>query len=278
VHVALSPISVNRLGGIFGLRLPHEEITASGTFAIRIPEGVAAGSRITGIVDVLLKGYVPPHPAELDGFVFGDTTSVSTRYSLEPEAMRAVLSESRVKAGRFELAGGGELRATLAGAELELALSGSLPCNALASAMAESRLGRALGKVSGKAAMQVVGGSVGVHVAVRARSTEPDKARVLKTITPGCGLKQLTFEELVKLGELVPEALDPKVAKDFEALLKKNLPGLPLLVPPPKLPEFPGIPLPQFPKPPAAGTPKSSNGSKKPLAPETTSERPAQSP
>src|SRR5690606_18706848 len=100
-------------------------------------------------------------------------------------------------------------------ARLALLLSGALPCNALASAVAQSRLGQALGKVTGKAALQVLSGSVGVRVSIDADSRDPARPRVLKTITPGCGLKPLSLEELVKLGELVPEALDPQVARDF---------------------------------------------------------------
>jgi hypothetical protein len=253
VNVALAPIPLTRLGALLRVALPLEGVTASGTLTARIPNNLAAGGRVAGNVDVLLKGYVPPHPVELDGFVFGDTTSVSTHYVVEAEQLRVVLTQSRVRAGRFELAGEGELRAEVQGARLSLILRGQLPCNALASAAAESRLGRALGKVTGKAALQVVSGTVGVHVAVDANTSDLGRARVLKTISPGCGLKPLTIEELVKLGELLPEALDPKVAKDFEELLRKNLPGL---IPPPgsprlTLPDLSTLPLPKFPPPPS---------------------------
>jgi hypothetical protein len=50
---------------------------------------------------------------------------------------------------------------------------------------------------------------------------------VVRTITPGCGLRPLSFEELVKLGELAPEALDPAVMADLKRLLEEGVPKIP---------------------------------------------------
>ena len=228
VNVALSPVSLVRLGALFGVTTSFgRNVTASGTFTARVPEALALGAAIDGSVDMALKGYIPPHPVELDGFVFGDTTSFATRYRLEPERLRAELSGTRVKAGAFTLSGSGLFEASLPEFALGLLLSGALPCNTLASAAAQTRLGQALGKVTGKAALQTLSGSVGVRVSVQATSANLANPRVLKTISPGCGLKPLSFAELVKLGELLPEALDPKVAQDFQELMRKTLPGLP---------------------------------------------------
>src|SRR5690606_15695640 len=107
---------------------------------------------------------------------------------------------------------------------LTLVLRGTLPCAALASATAESRLGRALGKLAGQAARQTLTGSVGVRVAVDLRTSRLSEPRILKTIVPGCGLRALSAAELVALGELVPEALTPEVMADFERLLRTGLP------------------------------------------------------
>jgi hypothetical protein len=122
--------------------------------------------------------------------------------------------------------------------------------------MAESRLGRALGVVAGKAARQVIGGTVGVKVTIDADTRELAKARVVKSITPGCGLRPLSPEKLMRLGELVPEALDPAVAADTERLLQRELdkiaPGEKI-----ELPDFGGfrLPLPTFRVPPASSRP-----------------------
>lgn len=228
IQATLAPVLLGRLGEILGVRLPKPNATLSGTLDARVPQGWMVGARISGRLDGVLKGYVPPHPAELDGFVFGDTTSFGTGFLVEPEQLRIVLESTSLRAGRFELSGGGELRAEGLDARLKMLLSGTLPCNALAGAAAETRLGRSLGQVTGKAARQVVSGNVGVRVSVEAWASALERAQILKTITPGCGLKALTLKELVQLGELVPEALRPEVAQDFEKLLEKGLPQLDL--------------------------------------------------
>jgi hypothetical protein len=223
VHAALRPISVGELGKALGIALPRPDIGVSGSVDLSIPKSLLSG-RVTGRVDFALKGYVPPHPIELDGFVFGDTTSVASALELQPERLRIEIKDARVKAGRFEVTGGGELRAEGRNAgRLLLLLRGELPCNALAGIVAETRLGRALGKLSGKAARTIIGGGVGVRVSVDVSTDKPDKAQIVKTITPGCGLRPLSFEELVKLGELAPEALDPAVLADLKKVLEEGI-------------------------------------------------------
>lgn len=265
VHVALRPITVGELGKALAVGLPRPEIGISGSADLSVPKSLLSG-RVTGRVDFALKGYVPPHPLELDGFVFGDTTTVASALELQPERLRIEIKDARVKAGRFEVTGGGELRAEGRNqGRLLLSLRGELPCNALAGVVAETRLGRALGKLSGKAARTVIGGGVGVRVSVDVSTENPDKAQIVKTITPGCGLRPLSFEELVKLGELAPEVLDPAVLADLKKVLEEGvhapansalpnleIPGLGKL----DFPSFPGLG-----KPPAGGSkPKSSGG------------------
>jgi hypothetical protein len=186
--------------------------------------------------------------------VFGDTTTVSSRFQLEPDALRVRLEDVVIKAGRFVLTGTGQVSWEVDHAKLSLRLSGQLPCAELASAAAESRLGRALGRVSGKAARQVLAGSVGVRVVVDADTREPERARTLKTITPGCGLRALSIAELVALGELVPEALDPRVLRDLQTLLEAPLPTFPNLGKDTQLilPGIGSLPFPPLPKAPSS--------------------------
>jgi hypothetical protein len=245
VHVALNPIALGKLAAALKLRLPLPEVVVNGSVDSALPSSAAPLARVSGRTDITLKGYVPPHPVELDGFVFGDTTTISALFALEPELLRLSLDDVTVKAGRFALKGQGELRLVGAQPRLVLALTGSLPCAALAGAAAETRLGRSLGKLTGNAARITLEGAVGVRVTVDANLDDPDGARVLKTISPGCGLKPLTLVELRALGELLPQALDPNLAKDFEKLLKAP-PTLPNLGPDvildlPPLPQLPAL-------------------------------------
>jgi hypothetical protein len=259
-HLALAPIPLAKLGAALGVELPLAETVLSGTLDVNTTGAITPLSHFSGRADFTLKGYIPPHPIELDGFVFGDSTTLSSKFEVEPELLRVRFSELAVKAGSFELKGEGELRLeALDHGRLTASLRGSLPCAALAAAAAQSRLGQALGRLTGKAALQTLSGGVGVRVAVDADTRELEKARVLKTITPGCGLKPLTLAELQALGELAPGALDPAVLRDLDALLKGPLPTLPNLGPGlnlklPALPRFPALPS----KPAASSKPATS--------------------
>jgi hypothetical protein len=264
LHVGLSPIALGRLGALFAKEMPLPEVLLSGTVDALSPPNSTPPAGVNGRADFTLKGYIPPHPPELDGFVFGDTTAFGAHFTVELERARVRLDEAIVKAGSFVLEGAGELRMESDRSRLVLALTGQLPCNALAGAAAETRLGRALGRVTGKAAREILSGGVGIRVAIDADPADPAHARVLKTISPGCGLKPLTLAELSALGELLPEALDPQVAKDFETLMKAPLPSLPNLGPGTQLnlPNLSALPLPTLqlplPAPPKAGSKKAA--------------------
>ncbi len=249
LHLALAPIALGKLSKVLGLELPLPDTVLSGTIDVKGLDTSAPLSRASGALGFILKGYIPPHPVELDGFVFGDTTELGSSFILEPERLGVRFADLRVKAGQFALRGAGGLRLEGDHGRLTAELAGSLPCGALAAAAAESRLGRALGRLTGKAALQTLNGAVGVRVAVDADTRQLDKARVVRTITPGCGLKPLTLAELQALGELAPGALAPAMLRDFETLLKNPLPPLPNLGPGlkldlPALPQLPLVPAP----------------------------------
>ncbi|HET9953977.1 MAG TPA: hypothetical protein VFQ61_05720, partial [Polyangiaceae bacterium] len=231
VRLTLAEIRVEQLARWLGLKLDFPGVSVAGNVQFPRPKDLFAFLHTAGSLQSTLKGYVPPHPVELDGFVFGDTTQISTQFALEPENARATLDNFQIVAGRFKLTGKGDVVWEVDHARMRLALAGELPCASLAGAVAESRLGQALGHLTGKAARQVLGGVVGVRVAVDADSREPNQPKVVRRIVAGCGLRALTLKELMALGELLPEALDPRVAQDFQKLLEKPLPIIPGLTP-----------------------------------------------
>jgi hypothetical protein len=124
------------------------------------------------------------------------------------------------------------------GARVRLDLRGTLPCDALASASAESRLGKLLGRAAGRkagiAALRLVGGSVAVRVQVDASTPKLAEAKVDRSIGIGCGLKPLTLEDLRALGDELFRGDLSKLPED----LAKLLPPGPLPIPS----RFPPIP------------------------------------
>jgi ADP-dependent NAD(P)H-hydrate dehydratase / NAD(P)H-hydrate epimerase len=239
-EIMLLQTELSKLADPFGVQIPLENVSASGEAKLVFQRGRADGV-VDGSFKSRLHGYVPPHPRELDGFVFGDVTSFDSKFEISEDRTRATLTESTVTAGAFKLVGGGAILRHSDHATINLDLRGSLPCDSLASAAAESQLGQmlgsALGKLAGRAAKDLVGGSVAVRVKIDADSRDLPNAKVTRTIGIGCGLKPLKLD--LDLGKLPP--------------LPRGLPPLPSGLPPipsgwPQLPS--GLPPPpKFPLP-----------------------------
>ncbi|HOU93802.1 MAG TPA: hypothetical protein PLU22_22280, partial [Polyangiaceae bacterium] len=65
--VTLRPTPLERLARPLGVPLPVSGVTASGAAELALPESLGVGP-VTGTLRLVLQGYIPPHPAELDGF------------------------------------------------------------------------------------------------------------------------------------------------------------------------------------------------------------------
>ncbi len=291
-HFVLAPTPAERLAKPLGLGLLVSSVAGvivSSETTIAFASGAAAGS-VSGVSNITLKGYVPPHPFELDGFIFGDTTTFDTKFALPSTRDRITLTESRLKAGKFELRGDGLLSRGSDHSEATLNLGGDLPCSALAEASTESRLAKLLGTAlagkAGKFAEKIVNGTVHVGLKLSADTRKLNEARMERTIGVGCGLHPLTVAELSKLlGTDVNELLKslPTLPTDLSSL--PALPGLPSGMPPlpsgmpalptalPQLPNL-GLPttLPTLPAPPpkASAAPLSSSN---PLPPPAASSK-----
>ncbi|HYQ45686.1 MAG TPA: hypothetical protein VER11_27120 [Polyangiaceae bacterium] len=232
----LSPTPAERLAKPLGLGLPVSGVVVSSETTIAFATGAAEGT-VTGITNITLKGYIPPHPFELDGFIFGDTTTFDTKFTLPSTRDRITLTESRLKAGKFELTGDGLLTRGSDHSEATLNLSGELPCSALAGVEAQSRLGKLLGATlagkAGKFAEKLVAGTVHVGLKLSADTRQLSAARIDRTIGVGCGLHPLSLAELSKLlGTDVNELLKnlPTLPSDLSTL--PTVPGLPSSLPP----------------------------------------------
>jgi hypothetical protein len=248
VSVVLTPTKLGLLGQGIGIPLPLPEVIAAANVELTFPPGLTTGEA-RGKLSASLKGFVPPHPPELDGFVFGDLTTLDTALTIDAGRNRVTLTNTQVKAAKFELKGGGSIVREGQVAIVDVKLKGTLPCDALAGAAAESRLGQLLGRASGKqgklTALAFVRGEVTVDVGVEARSDDIANAKLTRKIGIGCGLKPLTLDELIKLTPNAKdlEAIGGEVGKKLETIGKDlGLPpvpsGLPALPPFPKLPDF----------------------------------------
>lgn len=245
MSVVLTPTKLGLLAQGLGIPLPLPEVIAAGNVELTFPPGLGEGE-VKGKLSATLKGFIPPHPPELDGFVFGDTTTLETQLSVDRAREKVTLTSTQVKAGKFELKGGGSIVRQGVVAIADIELKGTLPCETLAGAAAESRLGQLLGRASGRqgkvTALALVRGDVSVLVAIQARSDDLQNAKLTRTIGVGCGLKPLSLEELIKLTPNAKDlqAIGGEVGKKLEALGKDlGLPPVPSALP--GLPQLPRL-------------------------------------
>lgn len=266
LQITLTPTKLGLLGKGLGIPLPLPDVVVASQVELTFPAGVLEGGLVTGKLSSSLNGFVPPHPPELDGFVFGDVTTFDSQLQIDPKREVVSLSESKVKAGRFELHGGGTVRRQELSALLDLKLRGTLPCDALAGAAAESRLGRLLGQASGKqgkrAAQALVRGEVSVEVGIQASTKDLAGAKLSQTIGIGCGLHPLSLSELIALAPNAKDlqAIGGEVGRKLEGIGKElGLPPVPSALP------LPALPLPLV-EPPALSPVELAPPAKKKLA------------
>jgi len=181
-------------------------------------------------------GWTPPHPPELQGFAFGTSTRLESRFEIDRALTTCNFTNAHVSSGDFKLTGHGLARlSTLTSAHVQAELRGHIPCSALASAMATSKLGQAYGQWVARHAGQLVQGSVDVTVQFDADTNNLNKARVVKQIGVGCGLKPLTVRDMLTLG--LPPVPDSDLVKHLGKDLSSWGSGLPPL-PSIKLPDL----------------------------------------
>jgi hypothetical protein len=215
VTVTLAPTELSKLAGPMGIPIPAPGVVASGEAKLLFTRGLAQGP-VTGQVDARLVGWVPPHPVELDGFLFGNTTTFGSKLSVSADRKTVQLSQSRVRASAFDLSGGGRIDRRDAYATVSMSLSGNLPCAAVAQSAAAAHVGSFLAEILGKAARRVVDGSLAVRVKISADSRHLDEARVEPTVGIGCGLVPIKSLDRSVLQHL-PERLQD-LANSFPTL------------------------------------------------------------
>jgi ADP-dependent NAD(P)H-hydrate dehydratase / NAD(P)H-hydrate epimerase len=230
----LARTDLSRLTEVLGAKLPFAGVRASGKAHASIDRETPSGP-ITGTASLDLTGFVPPHPDELNGIVFGNTTTVKTKFVVTSDRKRLGLSDIQLTAGAFKLGGTGLVTREARLGHIQLNLSGKLACTAIATSAAQSRLGGVVGAWLLHATGQALEGSITVVVQVDAYTDQLAAAKVARTISVGCGLKPLALP-----GVQLPSF---------------NLGKLPRLPALPKAPSSPhGPSLPPFPSLPGLGS------------------------
>jgi ADP-dependent NAD(P)H-hydrate dehydratase / NAD(P)H-hydrate epimerase len=145
-------------------------------------------SPVDGAVHVVVHGFVPPHPVELNGIVFGDRTTGDAKFSVPSDRSVATLTDVKVVAGAFKLEGGGTVRRDGA---VSMKLTGAIPCTSLARSAAVGRLGKLLGGLVGGVAQQRLSGAITVTVTIDADGRDLGAAKVKDSIGGACTVRLL---------------------------------------------------------------------------------------
>jgi hypothetical protein len=164
---------------------PDTMVSGNASIALRADRAGA----IAGTMHVSLRGWVPPHPRELNGIVFGEETTFDTKFSVDAARRQVKLGGSRVAAGAFVLQGGGVVDRRGDHATIAMDMSGAIPCQALAKSAVDAHLPGPVGDFIGDVVKGALKGAVTVTVSVRADTRALGAADVKHTVSPGCGFK-----------------------------------------------------------------------------------------
>ncbi|XXX71671.1 hypothetical protein WMF30_28900 [Sorangium sp. So ce134] len=191
--IELAPTPLSAVGALLGVDVGASTMVVSGTFELRLAAGAdrtaLSEAPLEGPIALTVKGFTLPHPRELDGLLFGDTTTVKADAHLSGDRRRVALSGVEVAAGALKLKGTGTIQRDGADASIGMDLSGSIPCSLLAGSAAMSHLTGAVGLLARDLVSRTLAGSVAVQVRVDARASRPTAARVTPSAILRCKLR-----------------------------------------------------------------------------------------
>lgn len=187
-ELRVAVLRTSELLAAFGIELPPTKATIEGKAHLVLPAELETGI-VTGSFVFDLNGFVPPHPKELAGIVYGDHTRVSSRFEMSGDHRTVKLSELLVEAGGLKAKGGGTLERPGDYALGSLELKGSIPCAQLSRSVGSNAGLGELGKLLGDLASQAVSGSVTFTVKAKADTRDVRALQLTPSFGVGCGLR-----------------------------------------------------------------------------------------
>ncbi len=186
--LSLQPVAVSSLQPIVAAAGPMANIVVDGTATF-----TAAPVPNAGDVDVRatmnLRGYVPPHPKELDGIIYGTTTSLGLRARVSEGRDEIPIAELSLESGAFKLSGSGTMKREQQRGRIHANLAGQIPCSALARSAATAQLGRTVGGLLGDLAKVAVTGAIAINATVDIDTADLSAMAINPVVGGGCGLK-----------------------------------------------------------------------------------------
>jgi hypothetical protein len=203
VNVSLDVAAVPFTGSV---KFPSQKIDdVCRAFALPIPKGFSGSSAegsITFVLDgalpsnphhgtaaFVLTGWVPPHPRELDGLVYGNTTKLGTTFEVLPDLNEVRFTKATVDAGALHLEGKGNSVREGLSARTKMDLAGNVACTELGASAIGSHVHGIVGDVLRSVARMTIGGTVKIRVIVDADTKSLSAAKVDQSVDIGCRLR-----------------------------------------------------------------------------------------
>jgi hypothetical protein len=190
VDITLKPVTMADLGSPLGLTLPTDKATIEGSVKLALGKDPMEED-IAGSVAMSLKGWVPPHPKELGGIVFGSVTTFTSAFQIQKDRKRVTLSDAAVAAGAFKLKGAGVIDRRGDYGVATMDMKGNIPCADVARSATTANFGDAAGAFVGDVAKMALSGSLAVSVHIEADTRDLRNPRIRNDVGVGCGLKGL---------------------------------------------------------------------------------------
>jgi hypothetical protein len=212
VDIILKPVTMAELGSPLGLTLPTDKATIEGTVKLALGKD-PMDEDIAGNVAMTLRGWVPPHPKELGGIVFGSATTFTSAFQILKDRKRVTLSDAAVAAGAFKLKGAGVIDRKGDYGVATMDMKGNIPCADVARSATAANFGDAAGAFVGDVAKMALSGSVAVSVHIEADTRDLRNPRIRNDVGVGCGIKGLPGIKLPAPGDLpkLPEIPMPEI-------------------------------------------------------------------
>ena len=190
VAATVPALRVSELARGRGLNVPADlqGATVEGTAKVFFG-GPESKGMYAGTASFEVKGWVPPHPKELDGIVFGNRTKLGASFEITPDLGEARIAKATVEAGAFKLAGPGTVKREGLAAKIKMTLDGAVPCSELGASAVGAHVDGLIGDLLKGVARVGLGGSVTVRVTVDADTRKIERATVDQAVTVGCGLR-----------------------------------------------------------------------------------------
>lgn len=187
--VTVASQKVDDVCRVYGLSVPKGlgGSSVEGTLSL-VLDGDLPAKPHHGMAAFVVQGWVPPHPRELDGIVFGTNTKLGTTFEVLPDLSEVRFTKATVEAGALKLEGKGNTVRDGLSARTKMDLSGNVACSEIGASAIGSHVQGLVGDILRGVTRMTVGGTVKIRVLLDADTKSLSAAKLEQAVEIGCRL------------------------------------------------------------------------------------------